>query len=113
MILPLLKNCGCQAFSRRGKQGLLFLVTGGLLTEVAGFSCDAQALGVQASATVWHRLCSCGLRALEMRLSNRGAQALLPCSMGDLPGAGIEPVSPALAGGFLSTTPPEKSSHKL
>ena len=29
--------------------------------------------------------------------------------MWDLPGPGIEPVSPALAGGFLTTAPPEKS----
>ena len=29
--------------------------------------------------------------------------------MWDLPGAGIEPVSPALASGFLSTAPPGKS----
>ena len=29
--------------------------------------------------------------------------------MWDLPGRGIEPVSPALAGGFLTTTPPGKS----
>ena len=28
--------------------------------------------------------------------------------MWDLPGPGIEPVSPALAGGFLSTAPPGK-----
>ena len=28
--------------------------------------------------------------------------------MWDLPGPGIEPVSPALAGGFLSTVPPGK-----
>ena len=29
--------------------------------------------------------------------------------MWDLPGPGIEPLSPALAGGFLSTAPPGKS----
>ena len=29
--------------------------------------------------------------------------------MWDLPGAGLEPVSPALAGGFLTTAPPGKS----
>ena len=29
--------------------------------------------------------------------------------MWDRPGPGIEPVSPALAGGFLTTAPPEKS----
>ena len=30
--------------------------------------------------------------------------------MWDLPGPGIEPVSPALAGGFLTTVPPGKPS---
>ena len=29
-------------------------------------------------------------------------------SPGDLPDSGIEPVSPALAGGFLTTQPPRK-----
>ena len=29
--------------------------------------------------------------------------------MRDLPGPGLEPVSPALAGGFLTTVPPGKS----
>ena len=29
-------------------------------------------------------------------------------SPGDLPNSGTEPVSPALAGGFLTTEPPEK-----
>ena len=35
--------------------------------------------------------------------------------MWDLPGPGIEPVSPALAGGFLTTAPPGKpeSSYLL
>ena len=37
----------------------------------------------------------------------------LCCSMAmwDLPGPGLKPVSPALAGGFLTTVPPGKS-HK-
>ena len=30
-------------------------------------------------------------------------------SLGDLPGSGIKPVSPALAGGFLTIGPPGKS----
>ena len=33
--------------------------------------------------------------------------------MRNLPGPGIEPVSPALAGKFLSTLPPGKSSLKF
>ena len=32
----------------------------------------------------------------------------LSCSAWDLPGPGLEPVSPALAGGFLTTAPPGK-----
>ena len=41
--------------------------------------------------------------------SSCGAQAQLLCSMWGLPGPGLEPVSPALAGGFLTTAPPGKS----
>ena len=33
--------------------------------------------------------------------------------MWDLPGPGLEPVSPALAGGFLTTAPPERSQTQL
>ena len=31
--------------------------------------------------------------------------------MWDLPGPGLEPVSPALAGGFLTTAPPGESAN--
>ena len=53
---------------------------------------------------------SCGLRALEHRLSSCGAWDQLFHGMWDLPRPGIEPVSPALAGGFLTTAPPGKPS---
>ena len=33
--------------------------------------------------------------------------------MWDLPGPGLKPVSPALAGGFLTTAPPGKSWHSV
>ena len=36
---------------------------------------------------------------------------LVAQGMWDLPGLGIEPVSPALAGGFLRTEPPWKPQH--
>ena len=58
---------------------------------------------------LWHagprarRLSSCGSRALECRLSSCGARAQLLGSMWDLPGPGIEPMSPALAGRLLTT----------
>ena len=65
------------------------------------FCCGARALGARASVVVAHRLSNCGLRALECRLSSCGARASLLCGMWDLPGPGLEPVSPALAGGFF------------
>ena len=39
-----------------------------------------------------------------------GAQAQLSCGMGNLPGPGIKPMSPALEGEFLTTGPARKSS---
>ena len=78
-------------------------------SRCSGFSCcRAWALGVQPSVVVAHRLSNCGSWALECRLSSCGAWAQLLCGMWDLPGPGIKPVSPALAGGFLTTAPPGK-----
>ena len=80
-------------------------------SHCGGFSCcGAQALGAQASVVVARGLSSCGLRALEHRLSNCGSRAQLLHSLWDLPRPGLEPVSPALAGRFLTTPPPGKSS---
>ena len=51
-----------------------------------------------------------------MGFSSCGARAQLLRSMWDLPGPGLEPVSLALASGFLTTAPPGKpevySSHE-
>ena len=78
-------------------------------SHCSGFSCcRAQALGEQGSVVVAHRLSSCGLRALERRLSSCGAWAQLLRGMWDLPGPGLEPMCPALAGRFLTTAPPGK-----
>ena len=60
------------------------------------------------SVVVARGLSSCGSRALERRLSSCGARAQLLCSMWDLPGPGLKPVSPALAGRFLTTELPGK-----
>ena len=79
-------------------------------SHCSGFShCGAWALGMRASVVVAHGLSSCGSQALDHRLSSCGAQASLLHGMWDLPGPGLEPVSPALAGGFLTTAPPGKS----
>ena len=47
--------------------------------------------------------------APEHGLGSWGALAYLPLGMWNLPGPGIEPVSPALADEFSFTVPPRKS----
>ena len=63
-----------------------------------GFSpCRAPALGCLGVS-------SCGTQALDHVASHScGSQALVAFSIQNLPRAGIEPLSPALAYGFLST----------
>ena len=78
-------------------------------SHCSGFSCcGVWALGTRASVVVAHGLSSWGSRALERRLSSCAARAQLPHGMWDLPRPGLKPVSPALAGGFLTTAPPGK-----
>ena len=43
--------------------------------------------------------------------SNCRTRAYLLCSMWNLPGPGIKPIFPPLAGGVLSSGPPRKSLH--
>ena len=52
------------------------------------------------------RTVACGLYCLG---SVTGSRAGLSCSIRKLPRPGIEPVSPALTGGFLTIGPPGKS----
>ena len=87
---------------------VLGLRCGAWASHCGGFSCGAQPLGVRASVVVARGLSSCGSWALERRLSTCGAQAWLLRSVWDLPGPGVEPVFPALAGGFLTLAPPGK-----
>ena len=96
LFLAALGLCCCaQAFSSCGEWGLLSLAWA---SHCHGLShCGARAPGVQASVVVARGLSSCGSRAQLLR------------GMWDLPGPGLEPVSPALAGGFSTTAPPGKS----
>ena len=125
LFLAALGLCCCAwPFSSCGKRGLLFIAVCGLLSSWwllllqstgsrhEGFgSCGtrAQQLWHTGSVIVAHGLSSCGSRALEHRLSSCGARAQLLRSMWDLPGPGLKPMSPALAGGFLTTATPGKS----
>ena len=78
-------------------------------SHCGAFSCyRAQGLGARASVVVARQLSSCGSWVLERRLSTCGARAQLLRGMQDLPGPGLKPMSPALAGGFLTTVPPGK-----
>ena len=77
-----------RASSSCGKWGPLFITVRGPLTIVASLVAE-------------HRL-------QMRRLSNCGSRAQLLCGMWDPPRPGLEPVSPALAGGFSTTAPPGK-----
>ena len=92
-------------------------------SRCGGFSCcGARAVGTRASVVVARGL-SCGSQALECRLSSCSAwaqqlwlagskaRAQLLRSTWDLPGPGLEPVSPALADGFLTTPPSGKHTR--
>ena len=103
-------HCHAWVFSSCGEEGLLFIAVRGLLIVVAS-CCGAWALGAWASVVVAHGLSSCGSWALECRFSSCGARASLLRGMWDLPGPGLEPMSPALAGGFLTTAPPGKPNR--
>ena len=46
--------------------------------------------------------------SLERGINSCGARAQSLHSMRDLPGSGVEPMSPALAGRFSTTEPPRK-----
>ena len=83
-------RCCVRAFSSCGEQGLLFITVHRLLVAVASvllWSTGSRCTGFG----------SCGLRAQLLR------------GMWDLPRPGLEPVSPALSGGFLTSAPPGKS----
>ena len=75
-----------RVFSSCGKRGPLFIAVRRPLTIVASLVAE-------------HRL-------QTRRLSNCGSRAQLLRGMWDLPR--LEPLSPALAGGFLTTAPPGK-----
>ena len=82
-----------RAFSSCGKRGPIFIAVRGPLT-------------IAASLVAEHRL-------QTRRLSNCGSRAQLLRGMRDPPRPGLEPVSPALAGGFSTTAPPGKPPLKF
>ena len=77
-----------RTFSSCGKRGPLFIAVRGPITVAAS--------PVAEDRLQTHRLSSCGSQAQLLR------------GMWDLPRPGLEPMSPALAGRFLTTAPPGK-----
>ena len=87
MEVPFLWPCGVSAAAR------------------ASSPCSKRGLPCSCSALASHcrGLSRCRARALDHRL-----RSWLLHGMWDLPGLGVEPMSPALAGGFFTTEPPGK-----
>ena len=76
----------------------------------ASLAVEHRLLGVRASAVEAHGPSRRSSRAPQHRLGSRGPLAQLLHGTWDLPGLGIEPMSPALAGRFLTTEPTGKPS---
>ena len=94
LSMTLLGLCCCtQSFSSCSTQA----------SRCGGLSCGAWAFGTWASAFAACRLNICGPWVLERRLSSCGTRGLLLRGFCDLPRSGMEPMSPALAGKFLTT----------
>ena len=79
-----------------------------LLITVASLVTEHGLYRVRASVVAACGLSSYRSRAPEHRLNSLGARAQLLHSMWDLPGPGIKPMSPALAGRFFTTEPSGK-----
>ena len=68
-------RCCTWAFSSCSEWGLLFVALRRLLVAVASLVAEHGALGTRASVVVACGFSSCGLRALEGRLSSCGSRA--------------------------------------
>ena len=87
----------CRLFSGCGRWGLCFLAARGLHIVVA-------------LAVAEYRLQAPGLQWWQHRGSAVVVHGLLRHGTWNLPGPGIEPVIPTMAGGFLTTVPLGKSN---
>ena len=96
----------CSGFSLVAESGGYFLVVmSDLLIAVAPLFVESGS-SARGSVVAAHELCSTDSIVV-------GTQAQLLHSMGNPPGSRIEPVPPALEGGFFHTESPGKSSCPL
>ena len=94
-------------------RGYSLVVVLGFLIAAAALVAEPGLQDVKVSVVVTRGLSSCSSQALEHRLNSCGTWAYLLFGMWDLPGSGIEPMSPALVGKFFTTEPPGKPCNFL
>ena len=94
-----------QTFSLVGESG------GYSLVMVCGLLILVASLVAEHRFYMARGLSRCGSRALEHRLYSCGTWAQLLRGLWDLPGPGIKPVFPALAGEFFTTEPAGKPKN--
>ena len=99
--------CSTGSFSSCRERDYSLVAVHRLLFAMTSPTVEHRLLG-QASVVAACRPNGCGTWALEHRLSNCSAWAQLLHSTWDLPGPEIKPMSPTLAGRFLSTGPSGK-----
>ena len=94
-------------FSSCGERGLLFIAVRGFLIRwlLLLHSTGSRRVGFSSCGIQTQQLWLMGSRVQAQQLWCTGLVA--PRHVG-LPGPGLEPVSPALAGGLLTTVPPRK-----
>ena len=101
LLVALGLRCCARAFSSCGERVAVYM----LLTAVASLALEHRLSGTQAPVAVAQGLSSCSLWASQLGLSSCGARAQLSHGMWDLTRPGIELVSSALQGRFLTTGP--------
>ena len=93
--------CCCMGFSLVESRGYSLAAVHRLLTAVASPAVEHRLLGMRASTVAARGLSSCGT----------GAELLH--GMCDPPGPGIEPMSPALADRFFTTSATREALHVI
>ena len=100
-----------ELFSSCDEQGYSPVAVPRPLIAVASLVAENGLQGAQASAVMARGLSSFGSPAPEHRSKSCGAWAESLCGKWDLPRSRLKPVSPASAGRFFPTEPPEKPPH--
>ena len=85
----------------------------GLLFAEASLAAGHRLWGMWVSVVVARGRSSCSYWALEHRLSSCGHGLSCSAAYGNLPGPGIDPVFPAMAGRFFTTEPAGKPQRRF